>query len=259
MHFRTYQYQDPPQWSPPAPPSAFQTTAFAQSVFQRTAPSNAYPTPPPAAMNSSSSSLAFALGPLPSRTQQPPSQPQLQPQPPPQPQPQPQQQQQPPQYQSQQYYPQSNSQPQPQFRPQHIPQSYPHPEKIYQPQESQAFFDDFLERKLQQMNPPPAPVPNARPVTPPPKPKLPPPEESPDPLALYSERPSAFSVTPKKRKPIVLIESPSKRIQSAKALPIPSPTKVTPRPSVPLTPSTNSSSFSKMSYNHVTPTPQADS
>ncbi|KJA17973.1 hypothetical protein HYPSUDRAFT_205707 [Hypholoma sublateritium FD-334 SS-4] len=252
-----YQYQDPPQWSPPAPPSSFQTTAFAQSVFQRAAPTNAYPTPPPAAINPSSSSLAFALGPLPSRTQQTPPQPQAQPQLQPQPQPQPQprqQQQQPAQYQSPQYYPQSNSQQQTQFQQQHVPQSYPHPEKIYQPQESQAFFDDFLERKLQQMNPAPAPVVTARPVTPPPKPKLPPPDESPDPLALYSERSSAFSVTPKKRKPIVLIESPSKRIQSVKTLPLPSPTKVTPRPSVPLTPSTNSSSFSKMSYNHVTPT-----
>ncbi|KZP26313.1 hypothetical protein FIBSPDRAFT_1040859 [Athelia psychrophila] len=50
-------------WTPPiSNHSAYQTNAFAQSVFHRTAPSSSYPTPPPPGFSTSSSSLAFALG-----------------------------------------------------------------------------------------------------------------------------------------------------------------------------------------------------
>ncbi|KAF9457433.1 hypothetical protein BDZ94DRAFT_1326256 [Collybia nuda] len=68
----SYSYQQPSNWAPPlGPPSSFETTPFAQSLFQRTTPSNAYPTPPPGITNSSSS-LAYALGPPP-----PPQQPRI--------------------------------------------------------------------------------------------------------------------------------------------------------------------------------------
>ncbi|KAI0927411.1 hypothetical protein AcV5_007956 [Taiwanofungus camphoratus] len=43
-------------------PSTYHTSPFAQSVFQHTAPSAAYPTPPPPGISTSSSSLAHALG-----------------------------------------------------------------------------------------------------------------------------------------------------------------------------------------------------
>ncbi|CCM06130.1 uncharacterized protein FIBRA_08379 [Fibroporia radiculosa] len=42
--------------------SAYQTTPFAQSVFQYSSPSTSYPTPPPASISTSFSSLAHALG-----------------------------------------------------------------------------------------------------------------------------------------------------------------------------------------------------
>lgn len=72
MFCRSYSYQQPNNWtSSPGPPSSFETTPFAQSIFQRTAPSSAYPTPPPGITNSSSS-LAYALGPPP-----PPQQPRV--------------------------------------------------------------------------------------------------------------------------------------------------------------------------------------
>lgn len=109
---------------------------------------------------------------------------------------------------------------------------------------------------------PQVPVPR-RPITPPQKPKPQVADESPDPLALRSgSSTNSFSVTPQKRKPVVLIESPSsKRIQSFKPLSNSSLAQwnvsKTPQVSVPLTPSTTSSSFSKMSaasLNIVTPT-----
>ena len=159
---RSYQYQEPQHWGPmPTAPSHFQTSPFAQSVFQRAAPNTAYPTPPPG-ITPSSSSLAYALG-------QPP--PQLQ----------------------------SAAQP-----------------KVYRPEESPAFFNQFLEQKTREMVQamPPSPAP-ARPTTPPSK-NLPP-EESPDPLALGSS--SSAVVTPRKRKPVVEIVSPSKRVHSVKSLP----------------------------------------
>ncbi|KAF8968942.1 hypothetical protein BDZ97DRAFT_1797116 [Flammula alnicola] len=155
----SYQYPEPAHWIPPTSPSSFQTMPFAQSIFQRTAPGTAYPTPPP---------------------------------------------------------------------------------------QNRRLLRRFLERKIRQTNPPPAH--NAhqitlRPITPPTQ-KLPPPEDSPDPLALRSDtssRPPTISVTPQKRKPVVLIDQ--------------SPVSKTPRPTVPLTPSTNSSSFSKMSgMSNTTPT-----
>ncbi|PFH53278.1 hypothetical protein AMATHDRAFT_73479 [Amanita thiersii Skay4041] len=52
------------QWAHQSIASGYRPTPFAQSVFQHTAPSSVYPTPPPPSMPvSSSSSLAFALGP----------------------------------------------------------------------------------------------------------------------------------------------------------------------------------------------------
>ena len=96
---RSYQYREPIPWTQTVPPSSFQTAPFPQSVFQRTVPSMAYPTPPPATISASSSSLAHALG-------GPPA---------------------PLQYQ-------------------------PPPMKVYQPQESQAFYEHFLERQVAQVN-----------------------------------------------------------------------------------------------------------
>ncbi|PCH40319.1 hypothetical protein WOLCODRAFT_67627 [Wolfiporia cocos MD-104 SS10] len=63
--FGAYPYY-PPQataWSQPYPhASTYQTPPFAQSVFQHSTPSAAYPTPPPPGISMSSSSLANALG-----------------------------------------------------------------------------------------------------------------------------------------------------------------------------------------------------
>ncbi|KAH9480188.1 Protein rad9 [Psilocybe cubensis] len=233
-------YTDNTQWTTQNPPSSFQTTPFAQSVFQRTTPSTAYPTPPPPPINPASSSLAYALGVPPVQS-----------------------------------HPQAQTQT-------HITPPQP---KVYQATESHAFYEDFLERKALQANPPLtnqanppqiiqanppqtmiAPVPRQeqiRPSTPPPsKPLVP--DSSPDPLSLqYSVSPKAMtaSVTPMKRKPIVLIESPSiKRLQALKESNHTSSqpkTPQAPRTSAPPTPSSRASSFSNMSTtssNNVTPT-----
>ncbi|THH14012.1 hypothetical protein EW146_g6273 [Bondarzewia mesenterica] len=62
-------YQPQTQYlSSPSYPT-YQTNAFAQSVFQHTIPSISYPTPPPPGIQSSSSSLAYALGEPPARPQ----------------------------------------------------------------------------------------------------------------------------------------------------------------------------------------------
>ncbi|KAH7925870.1 hypothetical protein BV22DRAFT_1088167 [Leucogyrophana mollusca] len=62
-------YSLPPQWSQaPGAPSTYQTPAFANSVLQRMHPASAYPTPPPPGIRTTSSSLAFALGPPTPRT-----------------------------------------------------------------------------------------------------------------------------------------------------------------------------------------------
>ena len=186
-------------------PSSFQTRPFAQSIFQRTAPSTAYPTPP--GFNASSSSLAFALG-------------------------------------------GPASQPKP-----------PSPPKVHQPQESHAFFEDFLEQKTRQMNPPrSSPLVRSdtlRALTPPPKAKAILPEESPDPLAIQSHS-AVFAVTPKKRKPVMDMESPSiKRVNSMKSLTSHSGSQSslpkTPQSKTPLTPSSTMSSVSQRSVN-ATPT-----
>lgn len=64
---QSYGHTAPMNWgsSSSGLPSSFQTSPFAQSVFQRTTPASAYPTPPPPGITSSSSSLAHALGPPP--------------------------------------------------------------------------------------------------------------------------------------------------------------------------------------------------
>ncbi|KAF8879492.1 hypothetical protein BD779DRAFT_1551796 [Infundibulicybe gibba] len=156
-------------WSYPTPTHSFyQTNPFAQSIFQRTAPSTAYPTPPPPGISTSSSSLAFALG-------APPSQ-----QPPP-----------------------------PPLR--HTPKK-----QVYTPtpQESHDFLEDFLSQKTSQLSTSDRPFPRA--ITPPRKVE-PPPQESPDPLALRPSSPIT-SVTPRKRK-ATFLESPSvKRIQQLKSV-----------------------------------------
>ena len=203
---RSYQYPEPTGWAPSVPSSSFQTRPFAQSVFQRTAPSTAYPTPPPG-ISASSSSLAFALG-------GPPSQ----------------------------------------------PKHAPSPSKVYQPQNSHEFYEDFLEKKTRQINPPrssPVRSDTLRTVTPPPKAREMLPEESPDPLAIQSHT-ADFAVTPKKRKSVLDIESPSiKRMQSMKSFTAHSENQATlpkiPQSKVPLTPSSTMSSTSQMSVN-TTPT-----
>ncbi|TFK39055.1 hypothetical protein BDQ12DRAFT_682942 [Crucibulum laeve] len=193
----SYHYQEPMNWTPPVHHSSFQTTPFAQSVFQRTVPSSAYPTPPPPVISSSSSSLAFALG--------NPTMQQLQLQPPP-----------PPQLPVQ---------------PQH---------QVYKQEQSPAFFEEFLDRKSQDVNSSSSTSIYAsnynmnmnnvassssnglanikRPATPPRK-FAPPPEESPDPLALnYTPNIPSTTLTPRKRKSVVEMESPSvKRLQATKS------------------------------------------
>ena len=188
--------------------SSFQTRPFAHSIFQRTAPSIAYPTPPPPGISASSSSLAFALGGPPSQPKHPPPAP-----------------------------------------------------KVYQPQDSHAFYENFLEQKSRQINPP---LPSSlvrsdtlRTVTPPPKAEPIPSEESPDPLAILS--PTAdFAVTPKKRKSVVEMESPSiKRMHSMNSFISHSGSQSTlpktPQSKAPLTPGSSMSSTSQMSVN-ATPT-----
>ena len=203
---RSYQYPEPADWAPSVPSSSFQTRPFAHSVLQRTAPSTAYPTPPPG-INASSSSLAYALGSPPSQSK-------------------------------------------------HAPP----PPKVYQPQDSHEFYEDFLEKKTRQINPPrPSPVrpETLRTVTPPPKERAMLPEESPDPLAIQTHT-ADFAVTPKKRKSVLEMESPSiKRMQSMKSFTAHSGNQSTlhktPQSKVPLTPSSTMSSTSQMSVN-TTPT-----
>lgn len=70
--FRSHtSYEHSNHWAPPITNhSLYQTNSFAQSIFDRTAPSSSYPTPPPPGISAYSSSLAFALGnpnPAPSR------------------------------------------------------------------------------------------------------------------------------------------------------------------------------------------------
>lgn len=236
MRSRSYQYHQSTHWTQPAHTSSFQPTHFSQSVFQRTAPSTAYPTPPPPIINHASSSLAGALGPNPvwsqaTRAQAPPV----------------------------------------------VAQPQQQRSKVYQPQESQAFYEDFLERKARQMMParqalqPAAPVQVVQPLAhtmTPPQPKLEPMAvSSPDPLAMCLDpkpRAIATAVTPQKRKPAVVIESPSiKRIQALKtstsnSIMHQSPQLATPRQlqTAPLTPSSRSSDVftTPGTLSEVTPT-----
>ncbi|GLB45503.1 putative sister chromatid cohesion protein [Lyophyllum shimeji] len=101
----------------------------------------------------------------------------------------------------------------------------PQPAKTYPPEESQKFFDNFVEQKSREMA-------NARrPVTPPPKPAPPAVEESPDPLALQSGDPI---VTPRKRKVYVQLDSPAvKRLHSVQSFRSESTTPRTPSHAVP--------------------------
>ncbi|THH23071.1 hypothetical protein EUX98_g8109 [Antrodiella citrinella] len=55
-------HYSPQAWPSQHPPSNHQSSAFAQSLFQQSAPSTMYPTPPPPGISTSSSSLAYALG-----------------------------------------------------------------------------------------------------------------------------------------------------------------------------------------------------
>ena len=197
---RSYQYPESMDWVPSVPSSSFQTRPFAHSVFQRTVPAAAYPTPPPPGISASSSSLAFALG-------GPPSQ------------------------------------------PKHLPP----PLKSYQPQDSHAlFYEDFLEQKTRQINSSrPLPLVHSdtlRAITPPPKAKAIMPEESPDPLAIQPHT-AEFVVTPKKRKLVVELESPSiKRMHSMKSFSSHSGSQSTlpktPQSKASLTPSSTISSMS---------------
>jgi cohesin loading factor subunit SCC2 len=82
-------------------------------------------------------------------------------------------------------------------------------------------------------------------------------EESPDPLAIQSHA-AEFAMTPKKRKPVVEIESPSiKRMHSIKSVASCSGSQLslpkTPHSKAPLTPGSSLSSATQMSVN-ATPT-----
>lgn len=239
MRSRSYQYHQSTHWTQPAHTSYFQPNHFAQSVFQRTAPSTAYPTPPPPIINHASSSLAGALGPNPVWSQAPRAQ-----------------------------APPAVAQPQ-----QHSSKVY-QPQESHAFYED--FLERKARQMIpaRQAPQPAAPVqvvkPLARTVTPL-QPKIEPmAASSPDPLSMCldskpSPAASAVAVTPQKRKAVVLIESPSiKRIQALKtstANPVihqSSPQVVTPRQpkAVPLTPSSGASDVFKTpnTPSEVTPT-----
>ncbi|KAL4249287.1 Sister chromatid cohesion protein [Abortiporus biennis] len=57
-----YTQYEPQSWHVQQASSSYQPTPFAQSLFQHTAPTAFYPTPPPPGIHASSSSLASALG-----------------------------------------------------------------------------------------------------------------------------------------------------------------------------------------------------
>ncbi|KII90510.1 hypothetical protein PLICRDRAFT_697054 [Plicaturopsis crispa FD-325 SS-3] len=172
-------YSPNPHWPQSHGSPGYQTSAFAQSVLQRTAPATAYPTPPPPSMTTSSSSLAFALG---------------------------------------------------------NPEPRPSP-KVYQPEQSNAFFNDFLSQKTQEMNSRMTNNFPQRPATPPPS-VPPPPQESPDPLDFVSTA-TAPAVTPRKRKSAAQLQTPSlKRVQSSYAI---TTSPLTPQGSATATPTSSKS------------------
>lgn len=152
--------------------------------------------------------------------------------------------------------------PPPTFQPRPPP---PPPQRVYRPEESRAFFNSFLEQKTREINAatqiPPPPAPPVSPVKTPAK-KLaatplskPPLGSSPDPLSIIANS-SPVPITPRKRKPVVEIESPSvKRIQTMRneyvEPPQHSSSSVT---SVPSTPS--SKSTTSLNSQGPTPTPK---
>ncbi|KAG6812718.1 radiation sensitive protein rad9 [Tricholoma furcatifolium] len=102
----------------------------------------------------------------------------------------------------------------------------PSPPRVYPPQQSQSFFDNFLEQKSRQIDA------ARRPATPPPPPRVAPPapvQESPDPLSLLNGSPAAM--TPRKRKVYVEIVTPSKRVHSSQVSPTKTVTPQTPKAS----------------------------
>ncbi|KIL61369.1 hypothetical protein M378DRAFT_26115 [Amanita muscaria Koide BX008] len=193
-------YHTPSPWPQYSVSSAYQPSYFAQSVIQRTVPTSVYPTPSPQPIpSSSSSSLAFALGmPEPAPLRNVPASP----------------------------APVSHlaplHSPQPKLVYQTAPSLTSHaplqqsPPKVYKPEESPMFFNNFLAQTSRQIKEldmneiiiQPVSIPsNTLEV------------ESPDPLRLISSPGnSPMEVTPRKRKALVDIESPSiKRIQVLKS------------------------------------------
>lgn len=161
-------------------------------MFQRTAPSTAYPTPPPPIINHASSSLAGALGPNPvwsqgQRAQAPPLVAQAQ------------------QQNSKVYHPQESHAFYDDFLERKARQMMP-ARQAPQP----AAPAQVLQPRAHTMTPP---QPKFEPMA----------ASSPDPLSMCLDpKPSAVAtaaaVTPQKRKPVVAIESPSiKRIQALKS------------------------------------------
>ncbi len=168
-------------------------------------------------MQTSSSSLAHALGPLPP----PPSTERVRPPPPP-----------------------------------------PSQQKVYPPSESRAFFNTFLEQKTREMNvaarmPPPTTSPIKTSVT---KvaavsPVKGPPNSSPDPLSVIANS-SPVPVTPRKRKPVVEIESPSiKRMQTLRKEYVEVP-KFSKSSTSSVTNTPSSSSMTSIDFKAPTPTPK---
>ncbi|KAG6888734.1 hypothetical protein C0995_006386 [Termitomyces sp. Mi166 len=103
----------------------------------------------------------------------------------------------------------------------------PSPPRIYPPQQSQQFFNNFLEQKSYEINA------ARRPATPPKPPAPPPVQESPDPLALTATS-APQAVTPRKRKVYVQLESPAvQRVHYSNK----SATPQTPRTSIHASPS----------------------
>ena len=96
------------------------------------------------------------------------------------------------------------------------------PAKVYQPASSAEFFDGYIAKAKQEITHPPS-TPSidkdsqATPTQQ--KPDQPPPQESPDPLALKAktQQPASPSQVPRKRKVYVEVESPAKRFHSIKA------------------------------------------
>ncbi|KAJ7600473.1 hypothetical protein C8J56DRAFT_910344 [Mycena floridula] len=218
----SYSYPPAAQWPlNRSHASTFETNRFAQSVFQHSVPTTAYPTPPPlssmaSSPTSSSSSLAFALGrPVVQQQQQ--------------------------QHQQHQQHQQQQQQ-----------QQHYHPVVVHRPEDSNTFFDSFLARKTRDFS---INEPRSSSHTQNKSHSQP----SLDRLGSRSSSSGSHSpvkaatvgvVTPRKRKPVVELFSPSiKRIHSVGQLPkasFPStPTTVAPSSPVTSVPETPSTTFSR--------------